>query len=364
MRHLSDGVLRLSADELGLVSERQRVHLGVCTACQRRRQEISDRAGRVRWLLFEDAPSLDAQAALTSALRKAGPQTVCRQRPLAAAASALGVARTRPVVVLAAALAVLSACAIGGLAQNLITLLAQPHRVVVVPVPPSDAAGLAALADYGTIRYSAPPLTRPASDAQVAEAEAGYPPLSTGAIPTGVPRSASYRVSPAYTITFTFSAEKARAAAQRRHQPVVPMPADIDGASLYVDIGAIVYAEFGIASGRPPLLGTARMKTPTVRSSGVTIRRLQDYLLSQPGISPGLAARIRGIDDPAHTLPVPVLSADAMPEPIEVQGVTGSLLEHSAVDGAVVVWVKDGFVYGVYGSSSVGDLRAAAESAR
>jgi hypothetical protein len=142
------------------------------------------------------------------------------------------------------------------------------------------------------------------------------------------------------------------------------MPADINGASLYVDVGAIVYAEFGSASGRPPLLGTARMRTPIVRSSLVTTRRLQDYLLSQPGISPSLAARIRGIDDPAHTLPIPVLSADATPEPIEVQGVIESLLEHSAVDGALIVWVKDGFAYGVYGSRSVGDLRAAAESAR
>ena len=363
MRHLNDGLLRLSVDEPGLVSEERHVHLRECMACQGRRQEISARAGRVSHLLVDHAPYVDAQLGLASALRKARPEAVRRGRPLAAAAGVLGVARTRPAMFLAVTLAVLSAGAISGLAQNLVTLLEQPHGAVVVPVPPSDAAGLEALADYGTISYSAAPLSRPVIDAQAAEAEAGYPPLAPGAIPAGAPKSASYRVSPAYTITFTFSAEKARAAAQRRHQPVAPMPADIDATSLYVDVGAIVYAEFGTVSGSPPLLGTARMKTPVVRSSGVTIKRLQDYLLSQPGISPGLAARIRRIDDPAHTLPIPVLSADAMPEPVEVQGVTGSLLQHS-VDGTVIVWVKDGFAYGVYGSSSVGDLRAAAETAR
>ena len=361
MRHLNEGLLRLSVDEPGLVSEEQSVHLRECTACQERRHEISARAGRVSRLLVEGVQRVDAQAALASALRRARPGAL-RHRRLPAVRSALGATHRRPAVVLAATLAVLSASAISGLAQNLVTLLEQPHRAVVVPVPPSDAAGLAALADYGTISYSAAPLTRPVGDAEAAEAEAGYPPLAPGAIPVGAPQSASYRVSPAYTIRFTFSAEKARAAAQRRRQPVAPMPADIDGASLYVDVGAIVYAEFGTASGRPPLLGTARMKTPVVRSSGVTIKRLQDYLLSQPGISPGLAARIRGIDDPARTLPVPVLSADAVPEPVHVQGVTGSLLQHS-VDGTVIVWVRDGFAFGVYGSSSVGDLRAAADSA-
>ena len=363
MRHLNDGLLRLSVDEPRLVSEGQHVHLRECMACQRRRWEISASAGRVSRLLVEGVQYVDAQAALASALRKARPEAVRRGRPLAAAASAIRAAHRRPVALLAATLAVLSAGAISGLAQDLVTLLAQPHRAVVVPVAPGDAAGLAALADYGTISYSAPPLTRPASSAQAAEAEAGYAPLVSGAIAIGAPESVSYRVTPAYTVTFTFSAEKARAASQRRHQPVVPMPADIDGASLYVDVGAIVYAEFGSAAGGPPLLGTARMKTPIVRSSGVTIKRLQDYLLSQPGISPGLAARIRGIDDPAHTLPIPVLSTDARPEPIEVQGVAGSLLEHTAAAGTVIVWVKDGFAYGVYGSSSVGDLRAAAESA-
>ena len=361
MRHLNDGLLRLSVDEPGVVSEEQRVHLRECMACRRRRQEISARAGRVSRLLVEGVQYVHAQAALASALRRARPGAL-RHRRLQALRSALGEARRRPAVVLVATLAVLSAGAISGLAQNLVTLLEQPHRAVVVAVTPSDAAGLEALADYGTISYSAAPLTRPVGDAQAAEAEAGYPPLAPGTIPAGAPESASYRVSPAYTITFAFSAEKARAAAQRRHQPVAPMPADIAATSLYVDVGAIVYAEFGTASGRPPLLGTARMKTPVVRSSGVTIKRLQDYLLSQPGISPGLAARIRGIDDPAHTLPIPVLSADAMPEPVEVQGVTGSLLQHS-VDGTVIVWVKDGFAFGVYGSSSISDLRAAAETA-
>ena len=359
MRHLNDGLLRLSVDEPGLVSEEQRVHLRECTACQVRRREISACAGRVGRLLVDHAPYVDAHVGLASPLRKARPEVVRRAGPLAAAASVI---RRRPAVVLAATLAVLSAGAISGLAQNLVTLLEQPRRAVVVPVTSSDAAGLAALADYGTISYSTAPLTRPVGDAEAAEAEAGYPPLAPGAIPVGAPESASYRVSPAYTITFTFSAEKARAAAQRRRQPGAPMPADIDGTSLYVDVGAVVYAEFGPASGGPPLLGTARMKTPVIRSSGVTIKRLQDYLLSQPGISPGLAARIRGISDPAHTLPIPVLSADAMPEPVEVQGVTGSLLQHS-FDGTVIVWVKDGFAFGVYGSSSVGDLRAAAESA-
>ena len=44
-------------------------------------------------------------------------------------------------------------------------------------------------------------------------------------------------------------------------------------------------------------------------------------------------------------------------------GVTGSLLMHSAGDGTMILWLKGGFAYALYGYSSLDDLRAAAESA-
>src|SRR5262249_38105147 len=113
VRHLSDGLLRLSVDEPGLVSEEQRVHLRECMACQGRRRETSGGAGRVGRLLVDHAPYVDAHVGPASPLRKARPEAVRRARPLAAAASVL---RRRPAVVLAATLAVLSAGAISGLA--------------------------------------------------------------------------------------------------------------------------------------------------------------------------------------------------------------------------------------------------------
>src|SRR5262249_985490 len=143
VRHLNDGLLRLSVDEPCLVSEGQHVHLRECMACQRRRQEISASAARVSRILVEGGRCVDAQGALP---RAGGPGG-----RLAAAASAIRAAHRRPVALVAATLAMLSAGAISVLAQDLVTLLAQPHRAVVVPVPPADAAGLAALADYGTI---------------------------------------------------------------------------------------------------------------------------------------------------------------------------------------------------------------------
>jgi hypothetical protein len=178
-----------------------------------------------------------------------------------------------------------------------------------------------------------------------------------------VPAVPTYQVQPAYTVTFTFDAAKAQAAAARKGGHTQRMPPDIDGASVSIDVGAAIYTEYASEGSGPPALGAVRMRPPTVRTSGVTISRLQEYLLSQPGIAPDLASRIRSIDNPGRTFPLLVLSADGHVEPTLVQGVAGSMLKGSARYGTGLAWLKDGFVVAVYGSSPLDELEAAAKGA-
>jgi hypothetical protein len=77
-----------------------------------------------------------------------------------------------------------------------------------------------------------------------------------------------------------------------------------------------------------------------VTSTGVSVTQLEDYLLQQPGISPQLAADIKAIGDPTHTLPIPVPVQYATSSDVTVQGVQGVALGDNTGAGAAVIWIK------------------------
>src|SRR5207237_4858708 len=119
--------------------------------------------------------------------------------------------------------------------------------------------------------------------------------------------------------SFTFDAAKATAAAQKAGKPMPNMPAGMDGSTLTVTIGPAAAEIFGPSplagmsgsgentqSGQPqiPALVIAESKAPVVTSTGVTATQLEAFLAAQPGISPALAAQIKGIGDPITSLPI------------------------------------------------------------
>src|SRR5206468_13057583 len=146
-------------------------------------------------------------------------------------------------------------------------------------------------------------------------------PASLPSSVAGSPRSGVINRSSA---TFTFSADSTRHAAARQNRTAPPMPASIDGSKLFITGGPAVVQIWGTPTGATgatgaypdvPTLIVGQAKGPTVSSDGVTVDQLRSYLLSQPGISPQLAAAIRAIGDPSSTLPVPVPAALVIPHP-------------------------------------------------
>jgi len=103
---------------------------------------------------------------------------------------------------------------------------------------------------------------------------------------------------------------------------------------------------------------------PTVQSSGVSVRQLEDYLLQQPGISPELAAQIRALGNPSQTLPIPIPVNMANSHPARVQGMPGVVIGDSSGLGSAVVWVKDGVVYAVGGTLTEDQVLQVANSLR
>ena len=89
-------------------------------------------------------------------------------------------------------------------------------------------------------------------------------------------------------------------------------------------------------------------------SSGADLATLESYLLSQPGISPALAAQIRAIADPSSTLPIPV-PAGATSSTVDLNGQAPWCWPRAA-RAAAVIWAENGRLFAVLGQASASDL--------
>src|SRR6266852_6899806 len=144
---------------------------------------------------------------------------------------------------------------------------------------------------------------------------------------------------------------------------VSPMPSTIDGSTLVVNAGPALIEVWGFAGGsgmNVPTLVIAQTRVPTVDSNGATTAQLENYLLSQPGVPPELAAQVRAIKDPSTTLPIPIPKGLATTESVQVNGTPATLI--TAVLGAGVVWVKNGVIYAVGGQLTPDQVLAIATS--
>jgi hypothetical protein len=162
----------------------------------------------------------------------------------------------------------------------------------------------------------------------------------------------------------TLDATRLQASAARAGVRVGPMPSSIDGSTLVVNGGPALVEVWGLSAGRAeqqmPTLVIAQTRVPTVDSTGASAQQIEDYLLSQPGVPPDLAAQLRAIKDPSSTLPIPIPQGLATTENVTVNGSPGLLIK--AVLGAAVVWQKNGVIYAVGGQLTPDQVLAIATS--
>ena len=355
MRHLSDGTLRRIYDEPLALTAADQVHYDGCADCKARFMAIANNARAATALLTVPAFEPQAASALPRILARihteegARPprwyerwldRTSPRWRPMATPAVA---------VLLAATL--LTGLAATGAVQSLIRIF-EPHSLAAVQVSPSDFAGTAAVLDYGQVNWlpEAPKLQQ-LSDPTAAQTQSGLPVLMPASLPKGVSGPVSFGVVSHATGSLTFDAERLRASAATKGVHVNPMPSSINGSTLVVNGGPALVEVWGLSASagqaQIPTLVIAQTRVPTVDSTGATTSQLEDYLLSQPGVPPDIAAQIRAIKDPTTTLPIPIPKGLATTEPVQVNGASGLLIK--AVLGAGVVWVKNGVIYAVGG---------------
>jgi hypothetical protein len=258
-----------------------------------------------------------------------------------------------------------------GAADSLLNVFS-PQRLQTVPVSVADLQSLSGLQDYGTFAWTTQPTPQIVSSAAEAASVSGLKVPVVGTLPKSVSTTVTYAAMPAAVGVFTFDAAKAAAAAAKAGKAMPQMPAGMDGSKLTVTVGPAVieiYGNLNLGAGAAtgssdtsqlslPQLIVGASASPQVTSSGVTVQQLENYLLAQPGVSPGLAAAIRSIKDPSTTLaiPIPVELANLTHKDVQVQGTTGVALGDNTGLGAAVIWIKPPTIYAVAGTVKQSDI--------
>jgi hypothetical protein len=360
--HLSEGTLRRKFDDEDVLTGSDTRHFSTCTECQARYSAMADDARAVAAVLA--VPELKVDVASAFSRVRSAPTARPRfgiRLPMLSPAS-------RPALGALAAAALIIALVVTGAADSLLNVFS-PQRVQTVPIRVADLQSLSGLQDYGTFAWTKEPTPQIVTSAAEAASISGLKLPVVGTLPSGVSSTVTYAAMPQAVGVFTFDAAKAQAAAAKAGKTMPKMPAGMDGSKLTVTVGPAVleiYGNLGTgasagtggtdnpgfpAYGLPQLIIGATT-APVVTSSGVTTQQLEDYLLAQPGVSPGLAAAIRSIKDPSTTLaiPIPVELSQLTAKDVPVQGVTGVALGDDTGLGAAVIWIKYPTIYAVAGT--------------
>ena len=349
MAHLSEGTLRRKFDDEDALTDSDGRHYSACADCQARYAAFADDAQAVAGVLAVPDLKVDVASAFSRVFSAPAAQPRFGIRlPIVRPAS-------RPIMGALAAAAVIVALVVTGVAQSALTFF-EPKTLQPVPVSVADLQSLSGLSAYGTFAWTKEPTPQiVTSAAEVSGLD--VPVVRT--LPVGVSTTVTYAAMQQAVGVFTFDAAKAAAAAAQAGKPLPKMPRGMDGSTLTVTVGPAVIEIFGNlnkgAASDPtqlslPQLIVGKSTAPVVTSSQVTTQELENYLLSQPGVSPKLAAAIRAIKDPSTTLPIPIPIEFATTTDVKVQGVKGVALGDNTGLGAAVIWIKSGVVYGVAGT--------------
>jgi hypothetical protein len=367
MRHLDDGILRRMVDEPLSISDSQWQHGEQCARCRERQARIAADAHQVAGLLAVPSGAIDPSTALSRFHRRVAGEGIQPARrpsrwtePLARSSRRLRTLGSAATVV--ALVSVLSLTPARSLAHGLLTLF-QPTQLQTVQTTTSELRSLRALRAYGTLSGAQAPPVEQVANATAAGRASGMTVLVPDRTVAGVPAVAPrYAVERSATASFTFSAARARAHARATGKPIPPMPANIDGSTLQVTIGTAVLTQYRDAGQDIPGLLIGQMRAPSVRSTGVSVKALEDFVLSLPEVPAALAAQIRNIDNPSSTLPIPIPVDLANAHQVDVQGVQGIEVGDNTGLGSGVVWEKDGIVYVVAGPLTDSQALAIAQS--
>ena len=395
MSHLSSEVLRRYIDDPDVLLSYEKEHLLQCTRC-RTQLDVYRNNARFSAETLAQNDTIDVAEA-RQALAARLPSTASSESPYREPAArpnrqewmSRGVVRWATTAAAVAIFALLvTQTPLRTYAQNFLTIF-QPHLFEPVGLTASDVSKLRALPNleaFGTMRGTPKPHFAEFSDIGAAQRASGMAIAQPTYLPPAVSKQRSYHVTKAVSASFTFSAAKARAFAQRKRVNVPAMTGALDGATMTASVGPVVVQVDGpqrrfsvhrARNHRPfevndrdlhsmptDTIVITQARAPKVVSSRATVAQIESYLLSMPGVPADLAAQIRGIRSLDQTVPVPFRIDKETAQKVDVQGAQGLLVGDNTGVGSGVMWQKNGTVYGVAGPFSASEILKVANSIR
>ncbi len=362
--HLNDGQLRAALDGEPNASELR--HLETCAACRVRRDalqlQVKQTASKLSFLSSGNEQVLPERTALHRFQEK----QIQKERPIMKKIFASPILQVGVAIVLILAV-VLSIPSTRAFAGQLLDLF----RVQQVTVIPIDASGIQQLTGNSSlgkqisqlISSSTQELQKPGAPVSVttvadASQKAGF----TVRLPQGLtPSRITVLGNSAYN--FTIDRTKAQALLNEAGRSDLVLPQSIDGAVISVTVPASVRADYGScpdpAAADPTQNGSmsrqypdcvimAQIPSPVVSApANVNVAQLAQIGLEFTGMSSDQAAAFAQSVDWTSTLVVPIPKNAATYQQVQVDGVTGTLIQRPADDAPqyVLLWVKNGIVY-------------------
>jgi hypothetical protein len=360
MRHVPSPVLRRLVDEPMAVPDRDRRHLAGCDRCQDASTEITGDAALATRLLGAppDVADVDLEwIMLQERLREAdAPAHPVARAPRRVPRRLVNVSLGTGTAVAAGVIAV------GVGAAAALNSIYAPTHVAPVTVSPADLAAVENIAGLSGAQLSGGlPLSgsRQLAFGEVSWASAGRPQQvssiarasalthlafsAPATLPAGVGPASGITVAAQVTATVRFNASAGPT---------------IGGSTLEITVGPAIVVQYGSRTGQDGLttLAVAVMARPVASSTGATASQLEAFLLSRPGLPPGLAQELRLLGSPGTTLPVPVPSGMSA-EQLKINGAPAVLITAPSGVASGVVWeTRDGVVHGVGGLLDSGDV--------
>lgn len=370
-KHLTEGQLRAALD--GELDSQALEHLAACSDCRRRQDELKAQAGQVAHrLAFLAASGQEAAPSAQSAFRHFQARKLSQKEiPMLKKIFASTVARYAVVAVLVLT-AIVSIPATRAWADQILNLF----RVEQVTVVPVDFSGLKQL--NGTLGQQVSDLV---SSSITMKQKPGNPVAATDAADASqkagftvrLPQSATYTrldVQGGAAFDFTVDRQKAQALLDEAGRSDLLLPQDIDGAVVSVTVPNSIQADYGTcpdpaqadtartgSMGRnyPDCVILSEIPSPTVNApANVDVAQLAQIGLQFTGMTSEQAAAFTKNVDWTSTLVVPIPKNAATYQQVQVDGVTGTLIQRPVDDAPqfLLMWVKNGIVYAIGGMGS------------
>lgn len=382
--HLDESRLRAYLD--GELTEAERMaaseHLTACTTCSDRLAEVRDRAKfvgeRLEELAADQTAAAPSSAAAWSRMRdriaEHAPRARTNRSPWRPRWS-LRWAVGGLVVLLAASMAFAPVRAWAGEFLSL-------FRVQQIAVLPIDVTNLSQLSgdtpmtqQITKMLSSSITMERKPQDpkvvnsVQAASQAAGF----QVRLPSSQTESPQLVVQSGEAFSLKIDQARAQALLDELAPEKVQLPASVDGAVVRVNIPASVTAGYGncpgietgfegmsIDGGSPgrkfaDCVLLAELPSPTVSTPpDLDVQKLAEIGLEMTGMTPAQAAAYSQTVDWASTLVIPIPKNGATYKTVQVDGVTGYLIERPVDDAPqyALVWTKKGVIYAIGGLGS------------